>query len=491
MSKQQASYRSIFKATSIFGGVQVFNILITLIRAKFVAVLIGATGMGLNGLYFSIINLIKSISNLGLDFSAVRELTDSLSRENEDEINRTYSVIRVWIWISAILSMLITIIFAPFLSQYAFGNKNYTSSVLWLSLTFLFTALSGGVFLVLRALRRTKELAKANILGSAMGLLFSLPILYIYRIDGIVPSIIFGSFVSFIVSMYFKKYIKLKFVKTSLKDAFISGKPMITQGIYVSVSAYFATLNIFLLSMFITSYGSVADLGLFNAGQSILAGVVGVLFSAIATDYFPRLAKVINSEMEWKDVVNHQAELLLIILPLLLMTVVLCSNFIIDLLLSKEFRVINLFLIFSTFSIPLKGITWVTGFVFSAKRNNKAMLLTELFGNLFLLVFAIVFYTYFSFIGLAYSTILAYIFNCIINFTIINKKYNFEFSSSVKRLLIINFLVLIILISLKIYIQGYLFYVSSIVVYLVTGIYLLKELNTKINFTDFLKSKRQ
>lgn len=489
MSQQQSSYRSIFKATSIFGGVQVFNILITLIRAKFVAILIGATGMGLNGLYFSLINLIKSISNLGLDFSAIRELSDAVSKDNEDEINRTYSIIRVWIWISAILSMLITIMFAPFLSQYAFGNKKYTSSVLWLSLTFLFTALSGGVFLVLRALRRTKELAKANILGSAMGLLFSLPILYFYRMDGIVPSIIFASFVSFVVSMYFKKYIKLKFIKTSLKDAVIAGKPMITQGIYVSISAYFNTLNVFLLSMFITSYGSVADLGLYNAGMSIMAGVIGVLFSAIATDYFPRLAKVINTEHEWKDVVNHQAELLLIILPMLLMTVVLFSNFIIDLLLSKEFRVINLFLMVSTFAIPLKGITWVTGFIFSAKRSNKVMILTELLGNSLMLVFGILFYMKFSFLGLAFSTILTYILCSIINLLIVRKQ-GFHLSQSVKMLLVINIVVLSLLTSMKLYLNGYMFYILSTVTFLITSAYLLKQLNNKIDFISFIKHRK-
>ena len=74
MSETKSSYGSIMKATSIFGGVQVFNILITLIRGKFVAILIGTAGMGLNGLLLSGLNLIRTITSLGVSESAVRDI---------------------------------------------------------------------------------------------------------------------------------------------------------------------------------------------------------------------------------------------------------------------------------------------------------------------------------------------------------------------------------------------------------------------------------
>ena len=53
MAEQQSSYRQIMKATSIFGGVQVFQIFFQVIRSKFIAVLIGPVGMGIVGLLTS------------------------------------------------------------------------------------------------------------------------------------------------------------------------------------------------------------------------------------------------------------------------------------------------------------------------------------------------------------------------------------------------------------------------------------------------------
>ena len=48
--EQKSSYRQIVKATSLFGGVQFFQIIISVIRSKFVAILLGPAGMGIVGL---------------------------------------------------------------------------------------------------------------------------------------------------------------------------------------------------------------------------------------------------------------------------------------------------------------------------------------------------------------------------------------------------------------------------------------------------------
>ncbi len=62
-TEQKDSYKQIVKATSIFGGVQVIQILITIIRTKFVAILLGPAGMGINGLLGSTLNLVTGFTS--------------------------------------------------------------------------------------------------------------------------------------------------------------------------------------------------------------------------------------------------------------------------------------------------------------------------------------------------------------------------------------------------------------------------------------------
>ena len=99
-----------------------------------------------------------------------------------------------------------------------------------------------------------------------------------------------------------------------------------------------------------------------------MGGYVGMVFTAIGTDYFPRLSAVIHNEIEWRTIVNQHAELVLIILAIVLVFLVLTAPILIRILLSSEFLApARNFIIISALAIPLKGFVWVLGFIFLAQ----------------------------------------------------------------------------------------------------------------------------
>jgi O-antigen/teichoic acid export membrane protein len=159
MSEQQTSYRQIMKATSIFGGVQVFNIIISIIRSKFVAVLLGPTGMGIVGLLTSTSSLIGGLTNFGLGTSAVKNVAAATSTGNQIRIAIVVTVLRRWVWITGIIGVLFTLVLSPWLSELSFGNRDYTLAFIWISITLLFTQLSTGQLVVLQGMRKLQYLA--------------------------------------------------------------------------------------------------------------------------------------------------------------------------------------------------------------------------------------------------------------------------------------------------------------------------------------------
>ena len=68
------SYSHVLKYTGVFGGVQGLNVLIGLVRNKFVAMLLGPGGMGLVSLFNTTVQLISQATNLGIAVSAVRHI---------------------------------------------------------------------------------------------------------------------------------------------------------------------------------------------------------------------------------------------------------------------------------------------------------------------------------------------------------------------------------------------------------------------------------
>jgi len=483
---KQTNYKSIFKATSIFGGVQVFNILVTLIRGKALAILIGTAGMGLNGLFISGLNLIRTISSLGISESAVRDISGAHATGNSQKMAQTATVFRRWIWVTAALGILLTIVFSPLLSQFSFGSSKHTTSYMWLSLTFIFGALSGGINTLLRGTRQIKYMAQANIFGAIVGLIVALPVFYFYGIEGVVPAIIITAFGNYLVSLYFKNKIKFDAVDLSWNETFVLGKPMVVLGLSMTVISLLAAGVAFILNAYISKTGTLSDVGLYNAGLAIVDGYVGMVFTAMATDYFPRLSGMIHDDSQWKQLVNEQAQLVLIILNIVLVLLIFTAPIMIRILLSKEFLGAQDFIFWSILAIPLKGLTWVVGFIVLAKGNNKLFLGIEITGTLIVLAFNLFFYTYYGINGLGIAMLCSYFIFLIGMIVVLRLKYLFNFSNDVFGILIKGLIPLALcLICIKW--QGYpnAYYTQALIV-LAAVSYNIYELNKRMNIKDII-----
>ena len=64
-TRNENGYKSILRGTSIFGGVQIFQILVNLIRGKFVALFLGPDGMGAASMFNSASNTLTQLSRSG------------------------------------------------------------------------------------------------------------------------------------------------------------------------------------------------------------------------------------------------------------------------------------------------------------------------------------------------------------------------------------------------------------------------------------------
>ena len=278
--------------------------------------------MGLNGLLMSGLNLIKTISSLGLSESAVRDISKAHASGDTEHIGKTFTVFRRWIWITAALGIALTVLFSPLLSRFSFGTTEYTISYILLSITFLFGALSGGIYTFLRGTRQIKYLAQANILGAVMGLIAALPVFYFYGIKGIVPAIILTALANYLVSLYFRNRVKFTKVKINWSETFSLGKPMVQLGLSLTFINLLSAAIAFVLNAFISKTGTLSDVGLYNAGNAIVDGYIGMVFTAMSTDYFPRLSALIHDDNKWKRLVNEQAELVVIILSIVLVLLI-------------------------------------------------------------------------------------------------------------------------------------------------------------------------
>lgn len=439
MSEQQSSYRQIMKATSIFGGVQVVNIIISIVRSKFVAILLGPTGMGIMGLLNSTTVFIGSITNFGLGTSAVKDIAEAFGTENEKRVDNIITVIRRLVWLTGILGLTTTAILSPWLSELTFGNREYTTAFIWLSVTLLINQLSTGQLVILQGLRKLKYLAKANLAGSFTGLFVTLPLYYIWGLDGIVPGIIGTSLISLLMSWYYSGKVQIERTKLSRSLTIHHGKNMLKMGFLISLSGLLTLGGSYITRIYIGRIGSVEQVGFYNAGFAIITTYVGLVFNAMATDFYPRLSAVAFDNNLCKKSINQQAEMAILILAPILIIFLVFINWVVIILYSRQFTPVNEMIHWAALGMFFKAASWTIGFIFLAKGNNKLFFLIELISNSTLLILTLLGYYYGQLTGIGISFTVYYIFYLVLVFSISKAKYEFSFDKSFIQIFMFQF----------------------------------------------------
>lgn len=491
MTKELSSYRQIMKATSIFGGVQVFKILIQIIRSKAIAVLLGPTGIGINSLLNSTIGLIGSLTNFGLGAAAVKNVSEAHATEKNERIAIVVTVLRRLVWITGLLGTLLVLLFSPMLSQYTFGNKDYTLAFIWISISLLFNQLSSGQFVLLQGLRKLKHLANASLSGAIMGLVVTLPLYYLFGVNGIVPAIIVTSLSNLMLSWYFSRKVEIEKVKVSRKLTISEGKNMLTMGFMLSLTGLISSGASYLLRIYVSNTGSVEQVGLYSSGFSIIGTYVGLVFTAMGTDYYPRLAGVAADNKKSRQLINEQAEIAILILAPILLIFLVFIRWVVILLYSTKFLPINDMIQWAALGIFFQAASWSIAFIFLAKGAARVYFWNELIASIYILGLNIVGYKFWGLTGIGISFLLSYIIFLIQVFFVAKIKYGFSFDKNFTKIMTIQFILGIACFLIVKFTESPWSYFLGSVFIVLSLIYSIYELDKRLGLQGLIKEFKQ
>lgn len=427
MTEDRSSYRQIFKATSIFGGVQVFNILINIIKSKAVAVLLGAEGMGLLGLFNSTIELIKTFAGFGLSSSAIRDVSETAATHDEYKISSTLKTLKRWVCFTGIFGAGLTIALSSLLSKWTFGNYDYSWSFIWLSVAVFFYSISSGQLAALQGLRRIKDLAKVGLYGAVSGLIVSIILFYSFGLEGIVPSIILTSLCSLFFSWYFNRKVHIVPVKQTYKESYSNGLQMAKLGVMMMLNGLIAIAASYALRIYISHKGGISDVGIFQAGLAIVEGYLGLIYTAMATDYYPRLSAVNQDNIRVKDEVNKQAEIGLLIAAPMIVILLFIMPIVITVLYTSAFLDVVPYVNWAVLGNLFKIGSWSMGFILLAKGKSKIFITTAIIFGITFLLMNILGYDALGIEGIGMAFCINYGIHFLVLYILCSKLYSFRY----------------------------------------------------------------
>ena len=428
-NKAKNSYRSILKGTSIFGGVQIFQIGINLIRGKFVAMFLGPTGMGISSLFSSSGQTIQQFAGLGLNLGIVKEVA---AKKDSDTFGDLMAATKRLLAITSLFGALICVVFAFPLSRVTFGNYDYTWQFMLLGAMIFFGVAGQGLLSILQGFHALKLISATTITGSLAGLVFGVPLYYIWGTKGIVPAMVILAFSTFLAAWIgVRKAVKSPKVK--FKRALhhpIAKKLLLLGMVLVAADVIGAGCN-YLVNLFIRTFGQLENVGLFQAANSVTNQYSSVVFTAMMLDFFPRLSEAAEDNEKVRVIVNRQLEIVSLIAAPLICLLITTSPLVISILLTDSFMPVLPLMRWLGMGVLIKALMYPLGYIAFAKDNRKLFFWLEgVFGNLLFLCLSCLFYYYFGLIGLGYSLIADCVICFAIYYIVNNKFYSYTLSKA-------------------------------------------------------------
>lgn len=488
-----ASVRNSLKNTGLVGGSKLISIFISIIRGKFVAILLGPSGMGLVQLFQSTITLVQTICGLGIGFSGVRDVAESFNSENEIRIGEKITTLKRWSWFTGLLGVFITLLISKKLSFWTFGNEEYWLEISVLSISILLANVAEGYSAIIRGTRRMQDYAKIGVINSVIGSILAIVIYYIYGIKGVVPVILLMALINLVVIFFYSKRIKIVNVNVSFNSSFYDGLSMVKLGIFTVFTGFIMQLSLYYVRISINDHLGMESVGFYGVATTLAVTYMGLIFSAMGADYYPKLSAINKDNDKVNKAVLEQTKIILLLGTPLILAMFTFSEFIIQLLYTKEFTFALPLLMWMLLSVFLRLIGFPIGYVFLAKARGNVFIFTQTLWNVIFVLSVLFLWNYRGdLVGVGMAFTFSYILGVSVNVIILKRITSFKYDK--EALIYISlfafFTIIYFTISYLNFNQWYIF-ISKIIGLLVLTIYCFKkiELMVDLKLLVMLKNK--
>ena len=434
------SYLHILKYISLFGGVQVINVLIGIVRNKFVAMLLGPQGVGLISLFNSTTKLISDSTNFGISMSAVRNISEDYDKNDEKKLTEDIAVVRSWSLLAALLGFFVCAFLSPLLSRYTFSWDGHTLHFILLSPCVALTALAGGEFAILKGVRKLRALAAISVYNVLAALVLTVPLYYFFGNAAIVPSLVLMAFVQLLLTIMVS--CRLYPFRVSFQKAFLDkGWGMIRLGTAFVFAGILGSGADLIIRSYLNNVSDIATVGFYNSAFMMTMVYAGMIFSAMETDYFPRLSGANNLKFTFNQIVNRQIEVtLLLISPLLTFFLLFLPQLILFLYSDKFLPALSMAQVL-VLAMYIRAIRLPVEYIPLAKGDSKSYLLLEALYDIFLVALVLLGFWKWGLFGAGLGMAVAGFLNFVCVYIYAYARYGYRLSSSVMRYAALHFLI--------------------------------------------------
>lgn len=382
---RKATKLDIVKVFSFTAISTLVRMLTGLISVKVVASIIGPAGVALVGQLNNFATIALSLSTGGINSGITKYIAEY--KEDENKIKDCLSTaLRITVGCSLVVALGL-ILFHSYLSEIVMLSPNYGYVFVIFGFTILFYALNMGLASVINGFKEFKKYVKINIVGSIIGLVFTLSLVFLWELEGALISAVTFQSIMFFVSLWMLRrtpWLSWSYFKQKL-DSNLS-KKYFRYSLMTFASAATLPISQMLLRGYVISEISATEAGWWEAMNRISNMYLMVITTSFSVYYLPRLSELTDKK-ELRNEIFRSYE---IIVPCLLVGFTLIYLFryiVIRLLFTLDFLPMENLFIWQLLGDFFKISSWLLAFLMVAKAMTRWYIFTEIgFSLLFVLL---------------------------------------------------------------------------------------------------------
>ena len=372
------TYGHILKSSALIGGSSILNIAIGIVRTKAMALMLGPAGFGLFGLYGSIANLSQCLVGMGINSSGVRQIAAAVGSGDLKRVARTTIVLRRTSVLLGLLGAVLLVALSRPISTLTFGSKGNAGAIALLSVALFFQLVSNGQAALIQGMRHILNLAKMGVLGAFFGTLVSIPLVYLLRDKGVVPSLVAVAMMSLSFSWWYSRKVRVETPSMTVSQVGQEASALLKLGFAFMTSGLMTMGMAYAVRIILLRKAGMEATGYYQSAWTLGGLYVGFILQAMGADFYPRLTASAHDHLSCNRLVNEQTLVgLLLAGPGVIATLTL-APLVIALFYSAKFGAAIEVLRWICLGTMLQVITWPMSFIIVAKGKQAIYLGVEL-----------------------------------------------------------------------------------------------------------------
>jgi enterobacterial common antigen flippase len=429
----RSTYRQILDSSAIIGGSAVVTTATAILRAKVMALMLGPGGMGLMGLYSSIVEFTESIAELGVNSSGVRQMAEAVGSGDMSRVARTAAVLRRTSAVLGLIGGLVLLVFCRPIAEWTFGSPQFALPVACLSLAVLFRLVSNGHSALIQGMRRIPDLARIGVLSALVGTIGTITLVYFFRTSGVLPSLLFSAALTLVLAVWYSRKIEIPSATLAREDVRSEAGALLKLGAAFMLMSVLSTGTAYAIRIMVRDRLGLEAAGMYQSAWALGGVYVAFILQSMASDFYPRLTAVANNHPECNRIVNEQAHVSLLLAGPGLIGTITFAPLVLAIFYDKTFAGAVEPLRWICLGMALRIIAWPMGYIIVAKGERKLLVFTEVAAAVVHLALGFTLIRYFGLAGATMGFFGLYVWHGLFVYVIVRKLSGFRWSVATRR----------------------------------------------------------